>query len=182
MAIATTDARVTASLSYVDKMDSSYLAIGKTTPWLNENAPPTEDPNTSVLQEVIGYKKVDKVSLCKPLGTDESTSYPTITYGGKKYALIPRDKAYQEKATLVYYETVLLGTELPNGTYRQVGIHTGLVPKAGVTKRALLPTEVQSTGILQFFENKEQQNRTAEVKISEKFILSVGNVKEIVKE
>lgn len=181
MAIATTNARVSASLSYVDRLDNSYLAIGKTTPWLNESAPPAEDPDISVLQEVIGYKKVEKVSLCKLVGT-EPTSYPTVTYGGKTYALIPKDKAYQEKATLVYYETSIMGDELPNGTYRQVGIHTNLIPKAGITKRVLLPSEVQSTGTLQFFENKQFQNRTLEIKITERFILSVTNTQEIIKE
>lgn len=180
MAIATIDARVSASLYYVDQAGSTYLAIGKTTPWTNESAPPAEEQNTSVLQEVIGYKKADKVSLCKPVADGESTSYPTVKYGGKTYALIPKDKAYQEKATLVYFETEVTGTDLPTGFYRQVGMHTGLKPKSGVTKSALLPTEVQSTGILQFFANKEPQNRTSEVRISEKFILSVGNVKEII--
>ena len=179
MAIATTDARVQASLDYVNKASSTYLAIGKKTAWTNENTPPAGDPNTSVLQEVIGYKKVDKVSLCKPLTQNESTSYPTITYGGSRYALIPVNKAYQEKATLVYFETEVLGTDLPTGTYRQVGIHSGLVPKDGVTKKVLLPTEVKSTGILQFFANKQFQNRTEEVRIKERFILSVANTKEI---
>lgn len=176
----TMDASVSAGLYYVDQADSTYLAIGKTTPWINESAPPAGEQSTSVLQEVIGYKKADKVSLCKPVLEGESTPYPTVNYGGKTYALIPKEKAYQERATLVYFETEVAGTDLPTGTYRQVGMHTGLIPKSGVNKKALLPTEVQSTGVLQFFANKENQNRTVEVRVKERFILSVGNLQEII--
>ncbi|MCC9083618.1 hypothetical protein LOS22_14345 [Enterococcus faecium] len=57
MAIATNNSRVYASLQLKNKKDSMYLVIGKTSPWTNEDAPPATDPNTSTLQEVVGYKK-----------------------------------------------------------------------------------------------------------------------------
>ena len=179
MAIVTINARIQASIDYVNKASNTYIAIGKQTPWTNEQAPPTEDPNASTLQEVIGYKKVAKVSLCKLLAEGETTSYVTVEYAGKKYALIPTNKAFQEKTTLVYYEAEIKGTDLPTGLYRQVGIHTGLTPKSGVTKPNLLPSEVQNTGILEFYENKQFQNRTLETKVFERFILNVSDNKKI---
>lgn len=179
MAVVTTNARIQASIDYVKKASNTYVAIGRQTPWTNEQAPPTEDVNAVTLQEVIGYKKVKKVSLCKPIEEGEDTPYVKVEYAGKHYALVPVEKAFQEKTTLVYYESEILGTDLPTGLYRQVGIHTGVTPKTGITKPNLLPSEVQSTGVLEFYENKQFQNRTLETKVYERFILSVSDNKKL---
>ncbi|MEI2421095.1 hypothetical protein V6O07_12550, partial [Arthrospira platensis SPKY2] len=61
MAIATNNSRVYASLQLRAKEASTYLVIGKTSAWTNEDAPPQADPNTTTLQEVVGYKKVTKM-------------------------------------------------------------------------------------------------------------------------
>lgn len=177
MAIATNNSRVYASLQLRAKEASTYLVIGKTSAWTNEDAPPQADPNTTTLQEVVGYKKVTKMSLCRPFVEGETTTLPTVTYGAKKYVLVPDAQAYTQKAMMVYIEAEIVGEELPLGTYRQVGIHTDVTPKSGVTKKALLPTEVSSTGVLQFFENRKQQNRTADVTVREKFIVNMQNGK-----
>ncbi len=89
--------------------------------------------------------------------------------------MIPDEDAYREKAWMVYIESEIVGDELPLGTFRQVGLHTDLVPKTGVDKDALLPSEVTNAGILQFFENRQQQNRTAEITVREKFIITMEN-------
>lgn len=177
MAIATNNSRVYASLQLKAKEPSMYLALGKTTPWTNEDAPPETDPNTTTLQEVIGYKKVSTVSLCRPYVTGETTSLPTITYGKQKFVLVPDEQAYTEKAMMVYIEAEVVEDELPLGTFRQVGIHTDVIPKNGVTKEALLPSDITSAGILQFFDNRQQQNRTADVTVREKFIVNMMNGK-----
>lgn len=174
MAIATTNSRVYASLQLKSKEPSMYLVIGKTSPWTNESMPPQEDPDTVTLQEIIGYKKVNKVSLCRPYVTGESTTLPTVTYGSQKFVLVPDDKAYEEKAMMVYIEAEVVGDELPVGTYRQMGICTDVVPKDS-SKTAFLPSELTSTGTLQFFENRQQQNRTVDVTIREKVIISLEN-------
>lgn len=177
MAIATNNSRVYASLQLKNKKDSMYLVIGKTSPWTNEDAPPATDPNTSTLQEVVGYKKVSKASLCREYVADDENKYPVISYGTRKFTLIPDEDAYREKAWMVYIESEIVGDELPLGTFRQVGLHTDLVPKTGVDKDALLPSEVTNAGILQFFENRQQQNRTAEITVREKFIVTMENGK-----
>lgn len=179
MATLTTKARVEAGLAYLDNADNTYLALGRRSAWANESAPPAEDPDADMLQEVIGYKKVSKVSLCQEIETGTVTAYPTITYSGRTYALIPREKAFQERPTLIYFEAEVSGSELPLGTYRQVGLHQHLQVKDGVTKTAVIPSEVASTGTLLLYVNKAFQNRTEDVKITERFILTVGATKEI---
>ena len=155
-----------------------YVVIGKTSPWTNETMPPAEDPTTNALQEIVGYKKVSKVSLCRPFIEGETTSLTTVTYGTNKFVLVPNDKAYTEKAMMVYIEAEITGAELPVGTYRQMGIVTDLVPKDN-TKTALLPSEVSNSGTLQFFENRQQQNRTADITVREKVIVSLENGKAV---
>lgn len=179
MATATTTARVNAALQFKDKQASMYIAIGKTSPWTNEASPPEPDPDTTALQEVIGYKKVNRVSLCRPYTAGDEAQYPKVKYGGEFYSLIPDEKAYQERAYRVYIASDIEGTELPLGTYRQVGIHTGLVPKTGVNKTALLPNEVTSAGVLEALENREFMNRFKEVSLREKFIISMKNEKQV---
>lgn len=180
MAIATTSSRVYAALALKSKSASTYFAIGKTSPWTNEKIPPASDPNATMLTETIGYKKVDNVSLCRPYVEGEVTTYPIVTYGTLKFVLIPDAEAYNQKAVQVYYEVKIVGDELPVGTYRQVGVFTDLVPKTGVTKPNLLPSEVQSIGILQFIENKEFNNRTVDTTVKERFIISMENTKETI--
>lgn len=151
-----------------------YVGLGKTTAWTDEANPPATTTDTTQLQEVIGYKKASTVSLCRPFVEGETTTLQTFTYGKNKYVLVPDEKAYTEKATLVYIESVIEGSELPVGSYRQVGVYTDVTPKTGVTKENLLPSEVVSAGVLQLFENRIMQNRTSTVTVRERFILNLS--------
>jgi len=164
---------IAAAILLQQRHEGAYLVLGKTSAWDNENNPPEEDPNTEAVSEVIGYKKVKQFSLARPLNTNETTSYPVVTYGGQQWVLVPADKAYAEKARWVYVEAEVLPEDFPLGEYRQVGVHLDLVPKSGVTKQNLLPSEVESPGQLQFFENKELQNRTSSVYVQEQFVIAV---------
>lgn len=174
MATFTNKGLLQACLFYVNQANSTYLALGRQEPWTNEDMPPIEDPNVTVLDSVIGYKKVNRVSLCRPIDKGVTPKYPVINHGKQSYELIPTDKAEQETGRfMVFYEGDVQGSELPLGEYRQVGIHTGLLPKSGVAKKALLPSEVQSTGVLQFYLNTEQYNRTADSTVIEQFVIAV---------
>nr|DAI05664.1 MAG TPA: Baseplate wedge protein [Herelleviridae sp.] len=158
-----------------------YLALGKTTPWTNESAPPNPDPNTNILSEVVGYKKVSKTNLCRAYIEGDEAKYPTVSYGSRKFTLIPDEDGYKEQAWMVYVEAEVTGDELPLGTFRQVGIHTDVVTKAGAgEQKAFTPNEITDTGILQFFENRQQQNRTADVILKEKFIITMENRKSVI--
>lgn len=177
MSVVTTNSNVESAIALAKKATTTYLALGKKTAWANDEVPPTPSADATKLEEVIGYKKVSKVSLCRPKKQNETPTYPTVEYNNMTWVLIPENKAYEEKATFVYYEAEVLGTELPLGAYRQVGIHTGVTPNSEVSKTALLPTEISNTGILQFLDNRKPYTRTSEVTIRERFIVSTSGRK-----
>ena len=176
MAISTVNSHIADAIHLQSQYDSAYLVIGKTSPWTDDNNPPEEDETVTVISEIIGYKKVKKFSLARPLTageTAESIGYPVVTYAGQAWALIPVDKAYAEKARWVYVEAEIKPEDFPLGEYRQVGVHVGLIPNAGINKQNLDPTEVASAGLLRFYENKQPQNRTSSVYALEQFMILV---------
>lgn len=174
MAVTTTKAHVNIALYLKNKISSTYLGIGRKEPWDDEEFPPAPDKGREELDSPIGYKKVNLVSLCRRIEDESEATYPTTTYRGEVWELIPDDKAYEEGATEVYFETRVFGNEIATGEYRQVGIFTGLEPVEGVTKPNLKPSEVKDVGTLEFFENRPRQNRTENTNIVERFIISVA--------
>ncbi|AIW03305.1 structural protein [Bacillus phage Mater] len=173
MAKSTLNAHISAAIELQKRQGSAYLVFGKTSPWDNELNPPEEVEDTTAISEIVGYKKTKQFSLARPVRTGETPAYPVVTYGGLQWVLIPADKAYTEKARWLYIEAEILPDEFPLGEFRQVGVHLGLVPKSGVTKQNLLPSEVGTLGELQFYENREPQNRTSSVFVTEQFIIKV---------
>jgi len=173
MPTSTLISHIEAAVALQQRSAGAYMAIGKTSAWDNDANPPEEDSNTEALTEIIGYKKVSQFSLARPLNTGETTSYPVVTYGGQQWVLIPADKAFEEKARWVYVSAKIDPLDLPSGFFRQIGVYLDLVPKSGVTKQNLLPSEVESAGRLQFFENREPQNRTSSVYVEEQFVITV---------
>lgn len=173
MAIITKQSKVRTALEL--KENKAYFSFGKTSPWENEKLPPSEDEATKELEEVIGYKEAMKQSLCRKLKDSESTNYPIVTYKGEKWVLIPDAQAYVEETTHVLYEATLSGSELPLGEYRQVGLQLGLKRSLEVPElqKVLIPSEVLNKGILHVYSNNEPLNRTAIMKVTERFIVSV---------
>lgn len=174
LAVTTTRAHVNIALYLMDKINTTYLGIGKPTEWDDDENPPVPNESINKLTETIGYKKIQKMSLCKHVENEESTEYPTVTYMGQVWALIPRELAYDEEATHVFFETRIQGGDFPPGPYRQVGIFTGLKPEDenNRNKPVLLPHEVKDRGTLEFYDNRPHQNRTADTTLIERFIVS----------
>jgi hypothetical protein len=170
MAVATINSHIYDAIRLQALHGEAYMAFGKQSSWPDDENPPVEDPNTASLSEVIGYKKVRKFSLARPLAAEETTSYPTVTYKSMTWALIPVDKAYDEKAYWVYIDAEVNPGELPEGQYRQVGVQVGLKPKAGVTKENLLPSEVEDPGTLRLFSNLKPTNLTSSSTSLEQFV------------
>ena len=173
MAIATYNSHVDLAKYIVSKADSVYLTIGKSTPWSNETNPPQPDENATVLEEVIGYKKATKVTLVRPSKSPEDDNKNLISYGNKSWVEVAPENAKDEGAKWVYLESSIVGDELPLGTYRQVGFVMDLVAKSGISKFNLVPSEVESTGTLLFFDNKQFQNRSEQTTAKERFIVEV---------
>jgi len=174
MAITTTNAHVNVALYLKNKVESTYIGIGRTSEWENDSTPPQPTRDETSLDETIGYKKVDTASLCRKLSRGEETNYSTVTYQGEEWALVPDEQAYEEQATHVYFEGTIEGNELPLGLYRQVGIFTGLEPNEGETNEALTPDKVMNQGLLEAIENRPPYNRVEQTRIVERFIFSTN--------
>lgn len=157
MAVTTTHAHVNRAREFSIKNDI-YFAIAKALPWDDDANPPIEDPNSTTLDGVIGYKKVENICLVRPARVGES---PDIPYREENWVIVPADKAIEEGARWVYLDTNIVYTELPLGWYRQVGVYTGLIkhPSVSLSKYNLLPSEVLSEGILEVLDNREPSNR-----------------------
>lgn len=159
MAITTVGAHVSRALDFFDKKDI-YFAIGKTSPWEDDNNPPSPNSDMTSLDEIIGFKKLDSIQLVIP---DDSG---TISYRESNWKSVSKEDAYTKKAKWVYIEATIRYDELPLGFYRQIGVYTGLVPKEGVDsgKTALLPDEVENPGILEVVDNRKPSNRLEDQK------------------
>lgn len=172
MATATVQAYVENAKLIAKQADKTYLALGKTTPWENENIPPVPDERTYNIEEIIGFKRMEVVSLCRPLSNGEETNYPTVRYLGGTWVLIPEDKAQEEEAYHIYYSAKVNPDDMPLGEYRQVGVYIGI----DSTKTLLTPEDREvNNRILYFYDNRKQFNRTQQVNVTESFIINTRN-------
>lgn len=171
MATATTQAYVESAMHLYDQRDNTYLAIGRTSAWENEELPPLPEEEIEHLDELVGFKRMDRISLCKPLREGETTNLPTVDYRGTTWALVPRDQAQEEEAHWVFYEARIRGTVLPPSEYRQVGVYIN-VPSTNDT----VSIEQGRQGLLYFYDNRLRFNRSEDVTATERFILNMkGN-------
>ncbi|WBF81265.1 virion protein 3 [Staphylococcus phage BSwM-KMM1] len=109
----------------------------------------------------------------RPAKSPEDDNKNLISYGNKSWVEVSSEDATNEGAKWVYLESSIVGDELPLGTYRQVGFVMDLVAKSGISKFNLVPSEVESTGTLLFFDNKQFQNRSEQTTAKERFIVEV---------
>lgn len=171
MAISTYNSHIDVAKYYAGLQSSTFFVIGRTTAWSNEEAPPTPDPKTKNIEEVIGYKQASVVSLCRPIREEEEPAYETVEYGDRTWVLIPEDKAFEEEAKWLYYYTEIKGDELPTGFYRQVGVYVNLEANTEISKPNLLPGEVKEKGTLVLFDNRQPMNRVEKGTSIERFIV-----------
>ncbi|WCS68734.1 hypothetical protein Goe19_00930 [Bacillus phage vB_BsuM-Goe19] len=159
MAITTIGAHVSRALDFFGKQDI-YFAIGRTSPWEDDNNPPSPNSDMTSLDELIGFKKLDSIQLVVP---DDSG---TISYRESNWKPVAKEEAYTKKAKWVYIETTIKYDELPLGFYRQIGVYTGLVIKKDVDlgKTALLPDDVENAGVLEVVDNRKPSNRLEDQK------------------
>lgn len=174
MAIVTNQAHVANAIRLLKEREDMYLAIGKgITPWSNENNPPAEDASTTDISELIGMKKCETVSLARKVLQGEEPTGQVVDYEGERWLLVNEQDAYTENAHYLYIKATLRGAELPVGTYRQVGIYTGVEVKDGVTTTAVLPSELDSNGVLQFYANRSPMTRTNDILTIESWLVKL---------
>jgi len=150
MAITTYCGRARRALLH--KTNSAYwLAIGRTTPWIDELAPPTPNPGIIDIEEAIIFVKAEMVRLAKFVQSGED-----VIVKGSRYKFVDDNDAIIEQARFVYIKGRFdPSTGQPYGTFRQLGIFTGIVPASGYENRDwLAPANVTSRGILEYIENK----------------------------
>jgi hypothetical protein len=63
--------------------ETLYVGIGQQSPWADENTPPTTDPTTLTINQIIGYKKVSDKYMVVP---DPAGS---ITYRDSQWRIVP---------------------------------------------------------------------------------------------
>lgn len=170
-AVTTRNASVRRAIDFYNKTDL-WFAIGKTSAWANESSPPAPTATDS-MTEIIGYRKVSVKYLVIPYdGRQLQSGDIKITLAdGSQWFVISPANAYTEGAKYVYVETTVFPSDFPAGDYRQVGLFSGLVPQAGVNKDYLLPSEVQSQGVLEVIDNRVKSTRTSTTKEQLSFVI-----------
>lgn len=141
------------------ELSSVYFALGRTSPWENENEPDFSAPLPSTLatelDELIGMKKVDVKSLVIP--DDEGT----VVYRDQTWRKVSVEEAMRLGAHWVYIEASILYDELPSAAYRQIGVFSRVTVNDDVptTKSILLPEDIKNTGILEVLDQRKVVTR-----------------------
>lgn len=179
MAICTLKAHVSRAMDFYNK-DSVYFAIAKPTAWgsgdLGDSFDPEQDydgfppvpKNTDELIDIIGFKKAEFRAMV--IQDDNGT----LEYRNTKWKIVNYADAPDLGARWVYISTYINYDELPiDMPYRQVGVFTNLVPKAGVPvgQYVLTPEQVESEGLLEVIDNRKPIYRDTDVREHIKLIL-----------
>jgi hypothetical protein len=137
---------------------SLYIAIGRTTPWTDENAPPTEVPGTTDIDEIIGMKPV---TLRKHMVEDAVDG--TVFWDNKIWRLVNTEEALSLSTVYCYLEAQVQYSELPLTGFRQVGLYSGTELQPGVSPTiAVLPADIADNGILESYSNRKVENRASD--------------------
>lgn len=144
------------------KLDTTlWLGIGRTTAWPNESSPPAENVAAVVLDQPIGYKKVEMTSLVVP------DALGSIVFQGQNYRLVDDEDGVAEvarycyiKASLNYQETNVNGNVVGAVTFRQTALFSGLTSINGLEGETVLtPAQVSSVGRMIFLVNHTPRTR-----------------------
>ena len=140
-----------------------YFALGKTSEWEGEKdadfIPPEPDPNATTLDELIGMKKADRVTMVVP---DENGD---IIYANQKFKALNNEEALEQRSRWVLVESTIYYEELPAVEYRQIGIFSRVKPKAGKESGlVLLPENIEDVGILEVLQNRKVVTRQSDTR------------------
>jgi hypothetical protein len=140
-----------AKLALLDKTNSIFwVAIGRTSEWPNEAAPPVAAPGDLGLEEPICYVRPQTISLCKLVDTGED-----VIHKGNKYAFVTDANAVAEDARFLYLFARFDPTSgQPYANFRQVAVYDGLRAVAGHESDLwLAPSNVDSPGQWEYLDN-----------------------------
>lgn len=159
MTVTTTAARVMLAIDLAQKYSSLYFGIGQASAWDSKDTPPKEDENSNSIANPIAFCRASFATLCRPLRQNEVTPTDAIQWGGNTYVRVTANNAYTQEATYVYVEGKLAkaGISTSDVTYRTTGVYVGIIPKSGITKPILLPSDIATQGTLLSYSNKIAQ-------------------------
>lgn len=159
--------RTLSAIQYKKNYENKIWAvIGRTTPWPNEAAPPTVDPETTSVTEPIGAVKCNIVRWVQSAtgSGDYSLVYTNAsnqlvtTYWSD---VLTEGSVIASKIRHIVFSATIIGPSLPAGEFRQVGFFADLVPAAGFTEAAVvLPDQIASYGHLVFLNNQTPTTRS----------------------
>lgn len=140
-----------------------YFGLGRTSPWEGENEedfiPPEPDLNAENLDELIGLKKVDRISMVIPDDSGE------IEYSNIKFKTLSKEEALKKKARWVLVEATIYFEELPPVAYRQIGLFSRVTPRTGKEQATiLLPDDIIDVGVLEVLNNRKAVTRQSDTK------------------
>jgi len=119
-----------------------FVGVGRTTPWENEEQPPSPTSDITELEELILYKRPDRLSFVIP------DSEGNIVVRGQNYKAITIEEAYDVQSQLVLVQINFTVTDFGGeANYRQIGVFNHVIPKEGKeNKTILLPAEIANPG------------------------------------
>ena len=137
------------------RLPQLWLAIGRTTPWVDEAHPPNENDfqanpafiNMVQPDELIGFKRIEVAQLCVPDANGE------VRYRSQRYKLIDDIEAMDRMARWVYVRASLDYVERNTAgdgvigfvTYRQTAIMSDIKPLAPYVDEVVLsPNQVET--------------------------------------
>jgi len=150
MAITTYSGRARRALLH--KTNSTYwVAVGRTTPWGDDLAPPSPNPSVVDIEEAIIFVKAEYVSLAKFV-----QSGGDVIVKGDRYSFVQDGDAILEQARFLYIRGRFDPSQgQPYGTFRQIAVFSNVVPATGHEDDTwLAPADISSRGVLEYIDNK----------------------------
>ena len=150
-----------------------FIAIGKTTPWEDENNPPYPDETSQEITELIGLQRVDSYKFAKVIPNPTTLQKRTgVYYKGLYYATTQDSEvALAEGYTSILVEVTLdrdTIESIPVGvTFRQVGLYIDVnaTPDEinyGITRAQWENKLPEDKGTLEVIDNRPPLGRQAD--------------------
>lgn len=147
-----------------------FIAIGRTTPWSDENNPPHPDETMTEVEELIGLQRVDSYKFAKVIPNPTTLQKRTGIYYKGLYYSVTQDSniALAEGYTSVMVQVTLdrdTIAAIPVGvTFRQVGLYVDVnaTPdeiQYGITRDQWLNKLAADRGMLEVVDNRPPLGR-----------------------
>ncbi len=147
-----------------------FIAIGKTSPWEDENNPPVPDENMTEITELIGLQRIDSYKYAKVIPNPTTLQKRTGVYYKGLYYSVTQDSeiALQDGYTSIMCEVVLDRDTIEaipiDITFRQVGLYVGVQAtpdeiKYGITRAEWDAKLTSDKGMLEVVDNRQPLSR-----------------------